>query len=277
MLNAVHDPVRTMNSDENEPGKELEARAVYRDVRSLARGLRLIEALSQSGWTRPGALAAAARLDRSSTYRLANTLIEQGFVERRREDGALALTSKIRRIADGVRGDELLLGRAGPHLAALTAEISWPSDFAMLAGGSVTIQDSTHSLSPITFHRATIHQERSLLDTALGRAIMTVLTPVELDAALDIAVAVDGPDCGRDIDRRLLRDTLAGYRLLGYAWAAGAVDPNVTAIARGFRGRDGLVGAVNIVFFRRVLSPVAAAERYLANLVRCVGAIAAEA
>ncbi len=265
-----------MNRPESGAREEQDARAVYRDVRSLARGLRLMEVLSQSGWTRPGLLAAAADLDRSSTYRLANTLIEQGFVERRREDGALALTGKIRRIADGVRGDELLLGRIGPHLAALTAGISWPSDVALLAGGSVTIQESTHRLSPITFHRATIQQERSLLDTALGRAIMVTLTPAELDAALDIAVAIDGPDRGRNIDRQILRDTLAEYRRLGYAWAAGAVDPNVSAIARGFRGSDGFVGSINIVFFRRVLSPVTAAERHLPALVRCVEAIAAE-
>lgn len=213
----------------------------------------------------------------STTYRLANMLVEQGFAERRREDGALALTGKIRRIANGVRGDDLLLGRVGPHLAALTAEISWPSGFALLAGGSVTIQDSTHGLSPITFHRATIQQERSLFDTALGRAIMAVLTPPELDAALDIAVAIDGPDQGRE---RVDGSCATRSPNIGASAMRGR-PARSTRTSRPSRAASaavtGLVGSVNIVFFRRVLSPVTAAERYQPALVRCVEAIAAEA
>jgi IclR family transcriptional regulator, mhp operon transcriptional activator len=255
--------------------------APYRDVRALRRGLALVESLAALGWARPGELARNTGLDRSSVYRLLDTLADTGFVQRREEDGAFALTAKIRNVADGVRRDEFL-GQAQAHLAALTRSIQWPSDLALLKGGQVTIQDSTHSLSPITFHRATIRQERSLTASALGRAIMMQMTSVELDMALEIARASQptGTETGLSraritgLSRARIDDQLGSFREAGYAWAVGAVDPKVSAIALGFRGGGQVIGSVNIVFFRRVLSPPEAASRYLSDLRNCVTAIA---
>lgn len=248
----------------------------YRYVKSLGRGLALLEDLARSGWAKPADLAVRTGVDRSTIYRLAGTLIELGYVVRRREDGALALTQKVRTIADGVRGHEAMIERISPHLANLTADISWPSDLALLREGVVTIEDSTHSLSPITFHRATINQNRSLVHSALGRAIMMMLTPQELTTVLDISCGPGGPDFGHDIDRASLRDVLNACLELGYASAIGAVDPKVSAIAVGFRGKYGVIGAVNIVFFRHTLSPEKAAAKYLQRIRTCIEAIESE-
>jgi IclR family mhp operon transcriptional activator len=260
-----------MNNADDPSGGDV---VVYRDVRALRRGLEIIEALSRTGWLRPTDLAKITGIDRSTIYRIVNTLEDKGFAARRREDGAIALTSKLRVIADGVRREEVFLEQCSDELASLTQDISWPSDLALFAAGQVTIQDSTHSLSPITFHRATILQPRSLFATALGKGIMMMMTPSELSTAIDIAISNGGPDDGLSIDRSALDGTIREYARLGYAWAAGAVDPNVSSIALGFRQRCGLIGSVNIVFFRRVLSPEEAASRYLPRLKECVSRLA---
>jgi IclR family mhp operon transcriptional activator len=212
-------------------------------------------------------------IDRSTIYRLLDTLVDAGFVVRRTEDGRFALTIKVRDIADGVRRDEVFLELAQLHLFELTKSIQWPSDLALLKGGIVTIEEATHRLSPITFHRATIRQERDLTTTGLGRAIMLELSPAELDVVLELSDETTRPVGKPAIRRDQLDEMLQGYRELGYAWAVGAVDPNVSSIALGFRGADQIIGAVNVVFFRRVLSPTVAAERYLPALRRCVEAI----
>ena len=243
-------------------------RAIYREVRSLSRGLTLLEALAQSGWAKPSELAARTGIDRSSVYRLLNTLEEFGFVFRHGENGTVTLTAKIRTLADGVRGDEAGLQQVRPHLAALTTEIKWPSDLALLSSGVVTIQDSTHRLSPMTFHRAVVQQSRSLLTSSLGNAIMAVLTAEERRVMLEVASPVETHD-GPTVDR-----VLDDYRRRGFASAVGAVDPQISAIALGFRGRNGTIGSVNIIFFRSVLSPNTAAERYLPKLRDCVRTVA---
>lgn len=244
----------------------------YRDVRALRRGLSLIEALAEIGWSKPAELARHTGLDRSSIYRLLETLIDAGFVARRSEDGSFALTMKMSGIADGVRRDEVFLEQARVHLAELTNTIQWPSDLALLKGGIVTIEEATHRLSPITFHRATVRQEREITKTALGRAIMLQLSSPELDVVLEIARETETEVVPH---RSQIDELLQHYRELGYSWAIGAVDSNVSSIAMGFRGLNQVIGAVNIVFFRRVLSPAVAAERYLPVLRECVARITA--
>ncbi len=250
-----------------EPGR-------YRQVRALTRGLALLEALAAAGWGKPGELAAATGIDRSSVYRILGTLEEFGYVLRHRNNGAFTLTQKVRVLADGPRDDEISLKQVRPHLAALTAEVKWPSDLAVLSGGLVTIQDSTHRQSVMTFHRAVVRQRRSLVASSLGRAILTVLDPRERQLALEVAAVMEGPAAVRLFETARVARILDDCRRDGFAWAIGAADPRISAIALGFRGRSGAVGAVNVIFFRKVLTPAEAAARYLGRLRECVGAIA---
>lgn len=244
----------------------------YREVQSLGRGLAILEALSKLGSTKPGKLSLETGIDRSSIYRLLKTLTDLGFVVSRPEDGSVSLTDRICRIADGVRGDDSITVAAGPALTTLVKKVKWPSDLALLLGGVVTIQDSTHRLSPVTVHRATIGQRRSLLGTSLGRAILAMLDADELEMALDIAGQLD-PFSERRASGTEVLKIIKSIKRIGYASAEGAVDPIVSAIAVGFRSNSGVVGSINIVFFRRVMSPAQAAERYLTSLQLCAESI----
>ncbi len=246
---------------------------LYRKVRSLTRGLALLEALATVGWAKPSELAARTSIDRSSVYRILSTLEDFGYVLRHTNNGTFTLTQKVRVLADGTRDDEVSLKQVKPHLTALTAEVKWPSDLAVLSGGIVTIQDSTHRQSVMTFHRAVVQQKRSLVSSSLGRGILTVLDPQERQIALQVA-ASERPVAGRPSSAAAVERILDDYKRDGFVWAIGAVDPRISAIALGFRGRSGLVGAVNIIFFRNVLSPTEAAARYLPRLRECVDAIA---
>ena len=248
--------------------------ALYRKVRSLTRGLALLEALAVAGWAKPSDLALRTGIDRSSVYRILSTLEEFGYVLRHTNNGTFTLTQKVRVLADGARDDEITLKQVRPHLTALTADIKWPSDLAVLSGGMVTIQDSTHRQSNMTFHRAVVQQKRSLVTSSLGRAILTVLDPQERQIALQVAALTEGPSAGRLLGAPAVQRVLDDYRQHGCAWAVGSVDPRISAIALGFRGRGGLVGAVNVIFFRRVLSPAEAAARFLPRLRECVRALA---
>jgi hypothetical protein len=87
-LNADQGGVRRMNNADDPSGGDV---VVYRDVRALRRGLEIIEALSRTGWLRPTDLAKITGIDRSTIYRIVNTLEDKGFAARRREDGAIAL------------------------------------------------------------------------------------------------------------------------------------------------------------------------------------------
>ncbi len=247
----------------------------YRDVRALSRGLKLLEALAEFGWAKPSMLSSATGLDRATIYRLLETFTALGYVTRRAEDGGFAMTRRIRWLAAGVRDDDMVLTIVGRHLADLVREVKWPSDFARLLNGRITIEESTHSLSPVTFHRATIGQGRSILRSSLGQAILSVLKPEEIPAVLDLARKVDGAGGDLDLDPKAVARIVSQVRRSGYASAVGSFDPNVSAIAVPLRAGE-TIGAINIVFFRKVMSPKEAASRFLDPLRHCVDSIVEE-
>jgi len=245
----------------------------YKDVRALARGIDIVEALADLGWAKPGALAAYVGLDRSSVYRLISTLSNKGYVVRRQEDGAVALTSRVARLADGIRAEELISQRIGPLMEKLTEEILWPSDFAGLVGGQITIQASTHNISPMSIHRRLVGKNRPLLNSALGRALLSALPSGALEAALSTALRLDGKDAVDISNRTVVDRVLQEVHDVGYASAVGLAEANISAIALPVLAGTRVAGALNITFFRSAMTPEAAAQRYLDPLRECVRSI----
>lgn len=246
----------------------------YKDVRSLVRGLSVIEALSKLGWARIGQLSTVAEVERSSAYRIVHTLEQLGYVTRRADDGAVALTPKFAYLAEALRDDDIVTQFAWPNLFDLTRDLLWPCDFASLEGGKVLIRLSTHKISPMSIHRAMVGKERSLTRSALGMAIVSAMSTDELDASLSIIDRLGGPNAEEVRDRDTVHRLADGVRRRGYASAAGLTEAKISAIALPVRAPGGTVaGAINLVFFRSVMTPEQAAERYLAKLRNCVANI----
>ena len=239
----------------------------YRDVRSLIRGLQIIEALSQLGWVKIGSLSAAANIQRSSAYRLVSTLEQLGYVGRRSDDGAVALTPKLAYLAEALRDDDIVTQFAWPFLFQLTKDVLWPCDFASLEGGRVLIRLSTHKISPMSIHRGMVGKERHLVRSALGLAILSAMSPEELEAMLLIMETLGGSNAEDVRDRDVIHRAMEGVRARGYAASTGQTEAKISAIALPVMSPEKQVaGAVNIVFFRSVMTTEQAAERHLDRL-----------
>ena len=246
------------------------SRGSYQEVRALNRGLKILEVLSQVGWTKPGALSALSGIDRSSVYRILSTLVDAGYVLKRSDDGSYALTSRINLIAEGFTQTERICQVVAPHLRTLTKEISWPCDFALLMGGEVIIMESTHRMSPMTTHRAMIGKKRSLTRSALGQAILSALTDEELEMTLNVVAQLGGADASAVRSRGALIKIAREVRERKYAAVTGGADPRISAIAVPVRTPSSAIGAVNIIFFQSAMTLAQAADRYLTNLRACV-------
>lgn len=243
----------------------------YKDIKSLERGLRIIEALSELGWAKMGQLSVAAQIDRSSTYRLVNTLIQLEYVTRRTEDGAVALAPKFAYLANALKDDDIVTQFAWPPLFELSKDILWPSDFATFEGGRVLIRLTTHRISPMSIHRAMAGKERFLVRSALGMAILSGMTSAELESSLTIVERLGGANAEDVRDHDAVRRLADKVRERGYASAAGLTESKISAIALPVSAPDNrIAGAVNIVFFGSVMTTEQAADRYLEKLHHCV-------
>lgn len=250
--------------------------SVYKDVRSLSRGLSLIEALGAVGWMKLGQLSEATGIDRTTVYRLVNTLEEDGYVIRRTEDGAISLSRKLLNISQNLNNDDLVSQVVLRHLSALTHSIKWPSDFAVLSQGALRIVASTHSQSPMSIHRAMVGNTRPLFRSALGKAYLAALPEDELAEILELIASGGGSDAAdlRAFER--IRRALAEVREAGFAAAVGTTEAKISAIALPVRQTNTIIGAINIIFLRSALTLEQAIEKHLPKMQATVAVIEGE-
>jgi IclR family mhp operon transcriptional activator len=240
----------------------------YKPVRALDRGLDLLLALNTHGRARPAELAAAAGLDRTTTYRLLQTLVRRGLVARSPAEDSFFLLRDIQRLSAGYVESDQLLHLAARELGAMLPKVKWPSDFSSFRGGEMVIQETTHRFSAYSVHRDMVGKGRPLLTSAVGRAVLAAATPAEQEMMLDLAERLRGQPRPKNL-KALTEDFLTR----GYAWSVGAVEAHIAAIALPIRQADQILGAVNIVFFRRASTPEQIAKKHLPDLRACVTAI----
>ncbi len=242
------------------------AASPYQEIRAVARAIEVLEAAADLGTVKIGELASYSGIDRATLYRLVHTLKRKGYLKRRSEDGAISLTERILQIADGVRYDDVATQVVSPFMKHLTEAVLWPSDFATLLAGRITIQASSHRYSPMSVHRRLVGKTRPLFRSALGLAYLSALNRNDLLHILDVSSRVGLTDprdlaARKDIDQRI-----DAVHRKGYAESVGLVEENIRAIALPVRLGRKPVGAMNIVFFRSALTPAAAADAYLNQL-----------
>ncbi len=258
------------------PSRQAVRNTVYKDVRALARGLEIIEALGEMGWMKLANLGAHTGIDRTTVYRIVNTLVETGYVIRREEDGAVNLSRKVLQIGQNLRDNDLVAQTVMAHLSRLTQVIKWPCDFGVLSEGSLHIAASTHGMSPMSMHRAMVGNTRPLFRSAIGKALLAALPDAELDEMIETVKHMGGPDARDAKATDQVRRSLAEVREQGYASAVGTTERNFSAIAVAIRGRETVLGAINIIFYRSALTPKDAAERFLPRLQDTVAEIETE-
>jgi IclR family mhp operon transcriptional activator len=245
-------------------------RETYKPVRALDRGLDLLLALNAHGRARPAELAAAAGLDRTTTYRLLQTLARRGLVARSPAEDSYFLLRDVARLSAGYIEADQLLHLAARELGAMLPRVKWPSDFSSFRRGEMVIQETTHRFSAYSVHRDMVGRGTPLLTSAVGRAVLAASTPDECEMMLDLAERL----CGRKRPANL--DALnEDFSRRGYAWTVGGVEPHIGAIALPIRCGAQIMGAVNIVFFRRASTAEQIAEKHLPDLRACVSAIEA--
>jgi IclR family mhp operon transcriptional activator len=243
---------------------------MHRRVRSLSRGLALVRELNVSGPSSVQRLAALSGLNRTTCYRLLQTLQQDGYVSFDDKSARFSLTPQVRTLSEGVSLHDLSSQAALPPMFTLLQEVSWPSDFAVFELGSAMIHESTHSFSPLSIHRSMVGRRRSLVRSALGRAILTAAVPALRREMLEVTASLVPEDAPLARNRGLISHIVARTRRQGYAASIDETEPGITAIALPIQGTGPVLGSLNIVFFSSAMTPEVAAGRYLRSLSKAV-------
>ena len=246
--------------------------AQYRHVRALARGLDLLRELNQVGRARPRELSVKTGIDRTTVYRLLETLEREGYVARTTDD-YYTLTLAVRHLSEGFTDVDWIVGVVAPELGNLLPKVLWPTDFGTFEGGAMIIRETTHRFSRFSIHRSMVGKTRAVLRTAMGRAVLAALDDEERELMLRVIATSGQPDAGEARDKKYITAIVQDVRAQGYASAVGVTEEHISAIALPVRQAKTVVGALNLIFFRKAMTPAEAAKRYLHHMQKCVSDI----
>jgi IclR family mhp operon transcriptional activator len=243
---------------------------MHRNVRALSRGLALIGELNASGPSNVVQLAKRTGLNRTTCYRLLDTLREDGFVTFDETNALFGLTPQVRKLSEGVSSRDLSSQAALPAMFSLLDQVSWPSDFGVFELGSVLIRESTHPFSPFSVHRSMVGRRRSLVRSALGRAILTASKPALRREMLEMTASLVDEDAPLAKDRRFVESIISQTKQDGYASSVDGTERGISAIALPIQTGGPVLGSLNLIFFTSSMTPDVAAQRYLMSMKQAV-------
>lgn len=233
-------------------------------VEAAARTLRLLEELNRHRVVSLDTLHKTTSLPKSTLVRLLKSLCAMGYVANDRRQGGYAVTSRVKSLSNGFRGDPLVVEAARPWAIAFTRQHQWPVAIAVRDGLSVAIRFSTIPDSPVSPFHATINTRLSLLGRALGRAYVAFCPSRERRDLIDMLALSPEPEDAPARDRARTLAMLSAIRRQGHAERDPLVEPRSSGtIAVPIIVDDKVLATAGMSYFKSAVRPEEIAARYV--------------
>ncbi|MBB5942809.1 IclR family transcriptional regulator [Xanthomonas sp. 3307] len=176
-------------------GDEAGDKKLRSTVQSLAKGFRVLEAFSSEHEELSlSQIAALARLDPGTTFRMLNTLVELGYVHRVPESRRFRLTLKVLDLGFHAIARRDLRSVVRPLLRTLVSDVNEAASFAVLQGPDVLYIERVRAgitrLGVDIRIGTTVPSTR----TAIGLAMLAHLAPAEVTRVTGVDVQVQTPE-----------------------------------------------------------------------------------
>jgi IclR family mhp operon transcriptional activator len=243
-------------------------------IRSASRAFAVLRAINEFGSASLSEIARHERLPHPTAFRIMQTLVHEGLIERETSGKRYHPTSLVQSLASGY--DNSVIRRvAEPILSALTKHVGWPVFLSERVGRRLVIRASTHHETSLTFYNWKAGCSFPLLGSVTGLAWL----------------AHQPESCARDLIKwetesetqqfifegeELLR-SLGQVRSAGYAWCPSRYERNGNTASLAlpiFKG-DRVNDVVTLTYFASAMKPHVAVERYVDVLRQAADGIAA--
>lgn len=244
-------------------------------VRSLERGLALLELVNEEGGVKPADAAKLLDLPRPTAHRLLATLEELGFVRRSTSDNRFLVTIRARRLSGGYDKDVQLSEAVGPVLSRLLHDLVWPINIVTYRGGMMVVRETTHERSPLSIDRAMIGREVPILRTASGRAYLAFCPDEERREILEYLTTLGDAGDEPYLVKDAVEEMISTVRRQGYAARLNEpYVPKTSSIALPILVDGQSRGAIAIVWLTSAMLPSRAVKQFVPPLREAAAAIA---
>jgi len=210
-------------------------------TQTLVRGLDVIEAVA-GGVASLSDLAAAIGLTRSTTHRLASTLVERRFLEFARGHG-YELGPKLLELGHLAAGRMELPQIARPFLEALSVSTSDAVHLGILDGSRALYLDKIQGSRRVEIS-SRIGERQPLRSTGLGKALILDANENQWREYYDYEARLGN---GYDVPLQTWLARMREYASLGYAFDLEENEDRIRCVAAPIRGVSGsIVGAISV-------------------------------
>ncbi|MBL8629460.1 MAG: helix-turn-helix domain-containing protein [Rhodospirillaceae bacterium] len=231
-------------------------------VRSLIRGLEILEAVNRHNGANLNQVAQETKLSRGTAYRMLESLCDAGFLERRTNSNGYWLSTRIPSLSAGYRSDAWISQIAEPALEKLTRTYAWPCSLLIPTDLRMIVLAHTEHLSPVTFRRRRIGLAMSMFDTSSGLVYLAFAAPETQGNLLSSAPSAAKAQSKARIGP--LKTTLNQIHKRGYHVVDSPDRGSVLSVP--ILVNDAAFGSLSLRFFTSAMSHAMAVNQYLAPL-----------
>jgi len=245
-------------------------------IKSLERGLLVLQALQMQPDSSLRELYALTGVSKPSLLRILHTLARSGLVTRRLGDGRYRIGATLSHAPSRREHRDRIAEAAAPVLERLCQRLSWPSDLMVPAGDHMEICETTRARSPFLLQQERIGLPVNWLWSAVGRAYLAYCPAKERQRIIDLLRASNRPEDRMAREPARLNALLADVRACGYGTRDAAHTggyyggpphtDGLFAIAVPLRDGSRVLGAINILWLKKAFSTEAFAAHHLADL-----------
>lgn len=220
-------------------------------MRSLARGLNVIDFIARNEGVTFTSISEGTGLSKATTNRILSELVRSGFVWRAQEDrkyhsGPLIAANVSSSYA------KLLQSAASQPLQWLVERIKWPSDVFALEGTEMVMVESNRPASPFHLRWSRIGRRVPLLLSSVGRAVLAEMSTHDADALLsrlrdsgDLKLQERWLSC--PVEQIIAATRAQGYGVREPAYAGPVLERSgETSIGVAIHVRNTVLGGVNV-------------------------------
>lgn len=247
-----------------------DAKAADKDIiLSLVKSIHVIQAINLHGALSLTEIAQSAGIPFPTAYRIVNTLLREGLIEREAGRKRYRATALIQTLSCGFQNHDRLVSVARPITAAFTDRHHWPLTLVTRVGDKMVVRYSTNDRTTLTFNNYFPGWQIPLFASASGQAFLAFAEEDERRRLLDQSQATSAQDA---LMLRQFEDGSAVRRIREQGYAAvskshfSANPGKTSSLAVPIFDADTLVGSLAVVFFANAMTLEKAITDLLAPL-----------
>lgn len=246
------------------------------NIRAISRALAVLQVINQHRSLSMMAIAKHSDLPYPTAFRIVETLMESGMVEREATRKHYRPTRLVTTLSVGFHEEDTLAEVSRRHIVNLTREVRWPISICTRVGMSMMLRESTHAIAPFTLNVYHPGYTLPLLDSSSGKAYVAFSDETEQEEVLEHVRRTNAVNAPRLVPR--LKAVLSEIRDKGYSVQdrlKHTANPGKTsAISVPIMGQTKCEGTVTLAFFCSTMTLPHAIESYFPGIRRTAECIA---